>query len=124
MCSVGANAYLYGLGRVAEQASSTWTYYHLVAHGSTCQLSDSTDTLTLGQSYEPFGDKLSSAGSGGMYEVQDAGGTNSIVLRWNRRPARNQVHFNHVNTFTLPPQSAPIMIYYRTVVLVWSFHIV
>lgn len=60
----GTNTYLYALGRVAEQAGTIWTYYHPDAIGSVRQLSDSTGTLTLGQSFEPFGDLLKSAGTG------------------------------------------------------------
>ncbi len=49
---------------MAEQAATTWTYYHPDAPGSVRQLSDSTGTLTLGQSYEPYGDKLTTQGTG------------------------------------------------------------
>ena len=59
----GTNVYLYGIGRIAEQISTTWSYYHPDALGSVRQLSDSTGQINLAQSYEPYGDVLNSAGT-------------------------------------------------------------
>ena len=56
--------YQLDIRRIAEQASTTWTYYHPDALGSVRQLSDSAGQIPLAQSYEPYGDVLNSAGTG------------------------------------------------------------
>ena len=80
----GSNTYLYGQGRVAEQTGATWTYYHADALGSVRQLSNSADALTLGQSFEPYGDKLTTQGTGSSnygYTGEWTDGTGLINLR-------------------------------------------
>ncbi|MBU1659866.1 MAG: hypothetical protein KKD28_00145 [Chloroflexi bacterium] len=60
----GENAYLYGLGRIGEQGSGGWTYHHGDALGSVRQLTDESGVVTLVKGYQPYGDVLSSVGSG------------------------------------------------------------
>ena len=61
--SDGTNTYLYGNGRIA-QAGSTTEYFLGDALGSMRQLADSTGVVTLTQSYAPYGETISSVGSG------------------------------------------------------------
>ena len=77
------NAYLYGNGRIA-QAGSTTEYFLGDALGSVRQLTDTAGAVTLTQSYTPYGETVSSVGSGySAYqytgEVRDANGL--IYLR-------------------------------------------
>ena len=57
------NTYLYGNGRIA-QAGSTTEYFLGDALGSVRQLIDPAGAVTLTQSYAPYGETVSSAGSG------------------------------------------------------------
>ncbi len=61
--SDGANTYLYGNGRIA-QAGSTTEYFLGDALGSVRQLADTTGSVTLTQSYSPYGEMISSVGTG------------------------------------------------------------
>ena len=61
--SDGANAYLYGNGRLAEEQAAGWVYHLGDALGSVRQLADSSASVALAQSYEPFGETLTSAGT-------------------------------------------------------------
>ncbi|HKZ55890.1 MAG TPA: RHS repeat-associated core domain-containing protein, partial [Anaerolineales bacterium] len=58
----GANTYLYGLGRIGEEQPGGWQYHLGDALGSVRQLADSSASITLARSYEPFGSVLSSNG--------------------------------------------------------------
>jgi len=51
--SDGDNAYLYGLGRIGEEANDTWAYHLSDALGSVRQLADAGATVLLAQIYEP-----------------------------------------------------------------------
>ena len=59
----GTHTYLYGRGRIAQDGSVT-EYFLGDALSSVRQLVDSTDAVSLTQSYEPFGTVLSSEGEG------------------------------------------------------------
>jgi len=59
----GTNAYVYGLGRIA-QVNTTTEYFLGDALGSVRQLTNTSGTVTLGKSYAPYGEVMSSAGSG------------------------------------------------------------
>ena len=61
--SDGDSTYLYGVGRIGEYADN-WAYHHSDALGSIRQLTDESGVVTLAKSYQPYGDVLSSAGSG------------------------------------------------------------
>jgi YD repeat-containing protein len=56
--SDGPNTYLYGAGRIGESNGMGWEYYFTDALGSVRQLTDK-GSLTLNQSYEPYGSGLS-----------------------------------------------------------------
>jgi RHS repeat-associated protein len=58
----GTNAYLYGT--IGKEQPGGWQYYLGDALGSVRQLADASVNVTLTRSYEPFGDPLSSAGTG------------------------------------------------------------
>jgi RHS repeat-associated protein len=60
--SEGSNTYLYGLGRIGQQNTVGWQYYHGDALGSVRQLSGIAGGITLARSYEPFGNLLNSEG--------------------------------------------------------------
>ncbi len=59
----GAVSYLYGLDRIAQVDGSNADYFLGDALGSVRQLTDDNGTVTLGQSYEPYGSDLGSIGS-------------------------------------------------------------
>jgi len=64
--------YLHGLGRIGEKQSSWFVYYLPDALGSVRQLWDGGNAkMTLARSYEPFGNALTSAGSGAVSEIGD-----------------------------------------------------
>jgi RHS repeat-associated protein len=54
----------YDYNRIGEQQASTWVYHLPDALGSVRQLANSAGLVTLAQRFDPFGDPLSSAGSG------------------------------------------------------------
>ncbi len=59
----GINTYLYGNGRIAQAGSAT-EYFLGDALGSGRQLADPAGAVTLTQSYAPYGETISSVGSG------------------------------------------------------------
>jgi RHS repeat-associated protein len=59
----GANRYLYGMGRIAQQTPGGWQYFLPDALGSARQLTDVAGALALAQSFDPYGGLLSSQGS-------------------------------------------------------------
>lgn len=60
----GANAYLYGLGRIGEQATE-WAYHLPDALGSVRQLADSAGVVSYAQSFEPYGEAQGAFGASG-----------------------------------------------------------
>lgn len=56
------NAYLYGVGRIAEEQPDGRQYYLGDALGSVRQLTDEVGDLSLVKSYLPFGEAISEAG--------------------------------------------------------------
>jgi RHS repeat-associated protein len=56
--SDGEEAFLYGVGRIAQQGPSSRSYFLEDALNSTRQLVDDTGRIGLGRAYEPFGDLL------------------------------------------------------------------
>jgi len=59
----GSNTYLYGAGRIG-QVNNTTEYFLGDALGSVRQLTNTTGDVTLAKSYQPYGETLSSVGSG------------------------------------------------------------
>ena len=85
MLADGTNTYLYGNGRVAQQNVTSTDYFLGDALGSVRQLANASGSVTLARSYEPYGNVLSSAGSGSSVfaftgEQYDAS-TNLLYLR-------------------------------------------
>jgi RHS repeat-associated protein len=62
--SDGTNTYLYGNGRLAQDDSENMGYFLGDALGSVRQLTDADGLVTLPQSYEAYGDVLTSDGTG------------------------------------------------------------
>ncbi len=61
----GANTYLYGVGRFAQEDALGTQYYYLPdALGSARQMADSRGAVTFSQSFDPFGSPLLRAGAG------------------------------------------------------------
>jgi RHS repeat-associated protein len=56
--------YLYGNGRIAQYGGTTTSYLLGDALGSVRQLTNSAGQVTLARSYQPYGNVLSSAGTG------------------------------------------------------------
>ncbi len=61
--SDGANTYLYGAGRIAQQSAAGKEYFLGDALGSVRQLADATGAVSLARSYQPYGKLLASDGS-------------------------------------------------------------
>jgi RHS repeat-associated protein len=84
--SDGANAYLYGNGRIGEQQPSGFAYHLADALGSVRQVADATGSVTLAKGYEPYGSVRSSAGSGasayGFTGEQQSGGLVFLRARY------------------------------------------
>jgi RHS repeat-associated protein len=83
----GVNTYLYGNGRIAQYAGSNVDYFLPDALGSVRQLANSAGSVTLAQRYDPFGNPLSSAGSGTSVwafagEARDATGLEYLRARY------------------------------------------
>ena len=60
----GTNTYLYGLSRIGEQQPGGFAYHLPDALGSVRQLTNASGSVTLARSYEPYGNVMSSAGTG------------------------------------------------------------
>jgi hypothetical protein len=85
--SDGANAYLYGSGRIGEEQAAGWVYHLGDALGSVRQLADPGGAVVLSQSYEPFGETLTSAGTrttNFQFSGQQVDGT-GLVFLWARQ---------------------------------------
>ena len=88
----GTNTYLYGLERIGEQQPGGWQYHLGDALGSVRQLADNAGNVVLAKSYQPYGEVLSSSGTGassygftgetsdttGLTSAQASGGTGGI----------------------------------------------
>ncbi len=61
----GTNVYLYGNGRIAQYQGVQAEYFLGDALGSVRQLADGNGNVTLVKRYEPYGELLDGAGSGG-----------------------------------------------------------
>ena len=59
----GANTYLYGMGRIAQQNAGGTDYFLPDALGSVRQLASIVGTVSRIQSYEPFGELLAANGA-------------------------------------------------------------
>ncbi|MDX1615410.1 MAG: RHS repeat-associated core domain-containing protein [Candidatus Promineifilaceae bacterium] len=78
------NTYLYGLTRIGEEQPLGWQYHLPDALGGVRQLTDPLATLTMTQSYEPFGSRRTSAGIASTnyhFAGEWADGTGLIHLR-------------------------------------------
>jgi hypothetical protein len=62
--SDGSDTYLYGNERLAQQGSGGKEYFLTDALGSVRQLVDEYKAITLTRSYQPFGEVLTSTGTG------------------------------------------------------------
>jgi len=76
----GTNTYLYGPTRIGEKQAGNFVYHLPDALGSVRQLADAGANVTLTRSYEPFGDTLTTTGTGNTTfgfagEQRDASGT-------------------------------------------------
>jgi len=60
----GTSTYLYGNGRIAQYAGTTPAYFLGDALGSVRQLTNASGAVTLARSYQPYGNTLSSVGTG------------------------------------------------------------
>lgn len=83
----GTKTYVYGVDRIAQISGATPEYFLTDGLGSVRQLVDSTGAITLAKSYEPYGETISSAGSGvSVYqftgEVRDASGLTYLRARY------------------------------------------
>ncbi len=80
----GTNTYLYGLARIVEEQPDGWQYHLGDALGSVRELTDSTGTVDLAQSFEPFGRVVSSFGSASTaysFTGEQLDGTGLLYLR-------------------------------------------
>ena len=80
------NSYLYGNGRIAQTGSTT-EYFLGDALGPVRQLADTVGAVTLTQSYAPYGETVSSVGSGSSIyqfagESRDANGLTYLRARY------------------------------------------
>jgi RHS repeat-associated protein len=83
----GSNAYLYGNGRIAQANALNTEYFLTDGLGSVRQLANSAGSVTLAQRYDPFGNPLSSSGSGTSVwafagEARDATGLEYLRARY------------------------------------------
>ena len=83
----GTNTYLYGYERIAQFSASETGYFLGDALNSVRQMTDEDGVVTLTKQYEPYGDMLSSTGSGeSMYgfdgEQTDATGLQYLRARY------------------------------------------
>lgn len=60
----GTESYIYGIGRIGESSPNGWQYPLSDALGSVRQLADSSASISLSRSYEPFGAPLKTYGDG------------------------------------------------------------
>jgi hypothetical protein len=82
--SDGTNTYLYGVGRIAQYSETGPEYFLNDALGSMRQLVDANGSVTLAKDYEPYGEALTSAGSGATsygYSGEMTDATGLIYLR-------------------------------------------
>ena len=82
--SAGGTAYLYGNGRIGEEQPGGWAYHLPDALGSLRQLADASADITLARTYEPFGDPLSTVGTGTSiygFTSEQRDGTGLVYLR-------------------------------------------
>ncbi|MGP8330391.1 MAG: RHS repeat-associated core domain-containing protein [Methanosarcinaceae archaeon] len=84
--SDGTNTYLYGNGRISQNATQT-EYFLGDALGSVRQLADSAGAVTLTQGYAPYGETISSVGNGASVyqftgESRDANGLTYLRARY------------------------------------------
>ncbi len=80
----GTNTYLYGRARLGEQQPEGWQYHLGDALGSVRELTNSTGTVGLVRSYEPFGSLMASFGSGSTafaFTGEQLDGTGLAYLR-------------------------------------------
>lgn len=79
----GANAYLYGNGRIGEEQQAGWVYHMGDALGSVRQLANPSGTVVMDRTYEPFGEVLTYSGtrtSNFQFAGQPLGPRDSCVL--------------------------------------------
>ena len=62
--SDGTNFYLYGVDRIGEKQVGGWRYHVPDGLGSVRQLVDASGVVSLARGYRPFGDPLTTVGSG------------------------------------------------------------
>jgi RHS repeat-associated protein len=80
----GANAYLYGAGRIGEEQPGGWQYHLGDALGSVRQLLNAGSAVKVARSYEPFGSPLASEGhanSAYSFSGEEVDGTGLTYLR-------------------------------------------
>ena len=65
--SDGTNTYIYGNDRIAQSNGAVPEYFLTDALGSVRQLANNTGEVTLAQNYAPYGEMLSSSGTGSTH---------------------------------------------------------
>lgn len=85
--SDGQNTYLYGLGRIAQESLAGKEYFLPDGLGSVRQLADASGSVTLSQSFDPFGSLRSQGGAsassyGFAGEWTDATGLQHLRARY------------------------------------------
>jgi len=80
----GTNTYLYGLERIAQYVGTTPSYFLGDALNSVRQLTDASGAVTLAKTYKPFGEVLSSTGSGASVFGFDGESTDTTGLQYLR----------------------------------------
>ena len=83
----GTSAYVYGVGRIAQVQGTTTEYFLGDALGSVRQLTNPSGQVTLTKSYAPYGEVMSSNGSGSSPfaytgEQQDVSGLTYLRARY------------------------------------------
>jgi RHS repeat-associated protein len=80
----GANAYLYGAGRIGEEQPGGWQYHLGDALGSVRELVEANGMVELARAYDPFGSMLRSEGlatSAYAFTGEQVDGTGLVYLR-------------------------------------------
>jgi RHS repeat-associated protein len=82
--SDGTNTYLYGYERIGQYSSTGAGYFLGDALGSVRQMTDGSGAVTLTKQYEPYGDVLSSSGTGASVFGFDGEQTDATGLQYLR----------------------------------------
>ena len=98
----GTNAYVYGLGRIA-QVNATTEYFLGDALGSVRQMVNASGTITLAKGYTPYGEVMSTAGSGTSIYAYTGEQTDVSGLTY----LRARYYASYLNQFIQPDTIVP-----------------